>query len=252
MSEIPAVTASQMAFIDRLMAERFGVAPVQLMEHAGHAVATFTRMLFPDADALDQQVVLLAGSGGNGGDALVAARLLNAWGAKVTVVTTRPAATFEGLAADHARAVEAAGIPILNGAELPSLPPAVVVIDGLLGSGATGDPTGSVARLIGLANDHEAYVLAIDVPSGLNATTGEINTPCIVASGTLTLGLPKTGLLAEHAIDVTGSLLLADIGIPAAAYRDIGVNVPVGLFSATWLLPLRGFDNVGEGALRDS
>jgi NAD(P)H-hydrate epimerase len=156
MSGIPAVTASQMAFIDRLIAERFGVAPVQLMEHAGHAVATFTRMLFPDADALDQRVVLLAGSGGNGGDALVAARLLDAWGADVTVVTTRPATTFEGLAADHARAVEAAGITLLNGSEIPALPPAVVVVDGLLGSGATGDPTGTVARLIGMANDQDA------------------------------------------------------------------------------------------------
>jgi NAD(P)H-hydrate epimerase len=252
MSEIPAVTASQMAFIDRLMAERFGVAAIQLMEHAGHAVATFTRMLFPDADALDQRVVLLAGSGGNGGDALVAARLLNAWGADVTVVTTRPAPTFEGLAAGHARAVEAAGIPMVNGGEVAALPPVTVIVDGLLGSGSTGDPTGTVARLIGMANDQDAYVLAIDVPSGLNATTGEVNSPCIVASGTLTLGLPKTGLLMEHAIDVTGSVMLADIGIPAAAYRDIGIEVPNGLFSATWLLPLRGFDNEGEGALRGS
>jgi len=251
MSEIPAVSGQQMAFVDRLMHDRYEVAPVQLMEHAGYAVATFTRMLFPDADALDQPVVLPAGSGGNGGDALVAARLLAAWGAKPTVVLSRPASQLTGLPADHLRSVEAFGIPVLDGATVPDLPAAAVIVDGLLGSGATGGPTGTIARLIDLANERETYVLAIDVPSGLDATTGTANDPCIVASGTLTLGLPKTGLLVDAAAEFTGSLLLADIGIPAMAYRDVGVEVPDDLFSSTWLVPLRGFDDEGEGALRD-
>lgn len=241
MSQVPAVTAKQMAFIDRLMADRYKVAPVQLMEHAGYAVAAFTRMLLPDADALDQPVVLVAGSGGNGGDALVAARLLHAWGAKPTVVLARPAGQMEGLPADHMASVTACGIPVLDGATIASLPDAAVIVDGLLGSGATGHPTGTTARLIGMANAHHARVLAIDVPSGLDATTGVANDPCIAASDTLTLGLPKTGLLEAPAREVTGRLLLADIGIPAAAYAQIGVKVPANLFSATWLVPLGDF-----------
>ncbi|HYI24750.1 MAG TPA: NAD(P)H-hydrate epimerase [Thermomicrobiales bacterium] len=245
MTGIPAVSASQMAYIDRLMADRFGVLPIQLMEHAGHAVASFVRMSFPGGDARDQPVVLLAGSGGNGGDALVAARLLAAWGAKPVVVPARPANQVTGLVAEHLRAIEAFGIPVLDGAGLSALPPAAVIVDGLLGSGATGEPTGTTASLIELANQHDAEIIAIDVPSGLDATTGAVPTPCIVASCTLTLGLPKTGLLAKTAAHVTGTLMLADIGIPAAAYRHIGVDVPADLFSATWLVPVLPADDDG-------
>lgn len=248
---IPAVTAEQMAMIDRLMAERYSVAPIQLMEHAGHAVATFARRLFDDNDALDQPILFLVGSGGNGGDALVAARLLAAWGARPTVILAKPAAAHTGLTAAHLQSIAAMNIPILNGADIDTLPPARVIVDGLLGSGAKGDPTGTTARLIAMANDHDAWILAIDVPSGLDATTGVLHTPCITASGTLTLGLPKTGLLMDRAIDAVGSLLLADIGIPPIAYQAIGIAVPESIFSSTWLLPLRGFDDEGEGGLRD-
>jgi len=251
MSEIPAVTAGQMSEVDRIMADRYGVQPIQLMEHAGHAVATFARMLFADFDALDQPVLVLAGSGGNGGDALVAARFLHGWGAKVTVVLGKPAGRLGGLAAAHLASVRALGIPVVDGDGLDALPEAAVVIDGLLGSGTGSAPTGTVARLIELANDHPGYVLGIDVPSGIDADTGEPFEPCVVASGTVTLGLPKTGLLAPEAIDLTGSLVLVDIGIPPAAYAAVGVTVPDDLFSSTWLLPLRGLDDTGEGALRD-
>jgi NAD(P)H-hydrate epimerase len=249
MSDIPAVTASQMAEVDRIMAATFGVEPVQLMEHAGYGVATFTRMLFQDFDVLDQSVLVLAGSGGNGGDALVAARLLAGWGARVTVVLSRPDTDLQGLPAAHLRAVRALGVDVLDGTTVDALPEAAVLIDGLLGAGAVNAPTGTVARLVDLANGHDSYLLAIDVPSGMNATTGEAHDPCIVASGTLTLGLPKTGLVTDEAIELTGSLVLIDIGIPPAAYREIGVTVPDDLFSATWMVPLRGLDDEGTGAL---
>ena len=249
MSDIPAITASQLAEVDRIMAATYGVEPIQLMEHAGHGVATFTRMLFQDFDALDHSVLVLAGSGGNGGDALVAARLLAGWGAKVTVVLSRPGDTLQGLPAAHLRAVRALGIEVLDGAAIDALPAADVLIDGLLGSGSSAAPTGTTARLIELADEHDSYLLAIDVPSGMDATTGEAHEPCIVASGTLTLGLPKTGLETDEAIEFTGSLILIDIGVPPVAYRAIGVTVPDDLFSATWMVPLRGLDDEGTGGL---
>jgi NAD(P)H-hydrate epimerase len=249
MSDIPAISASKMSEIDRIMAATFGVEAIQLMEHAGHGVATFTRMLFQDFDVLDQSVLVLAGSGGNGGDALVAARLLAGWGAQVTVVLSRPFAELEGLPARHARAIRALGVDVHDGATIQALPEAEVIVDGLLGSGADAAPAGTVARLIELANDHDSYLLAIDVPSGMDATTGEARDPCIVASGTLTLGLPKTGLVADDAVELTGSLVLIDIGIPPAAYREVGLTVPDDLFSATWMVPLRGLDDEGTGGL---
>jgi NAD(P)H-hydrate epimerase len=241
-----------MAAVDRIMAERFGVAPIQLMELAGHAVATFTRLRFGDGDALDQPVTILAGSGGNGGDALVAARFLHGWGARVTVVLAKPAEALARLGAAHLRSLQALGVLIHDGATIEALPPdSVTIVDGLLGFSTTRAPAGTIARLIALANAAPAPVLAIDVPSGIDAATGDAFDPCIVAEATVTLGLPKTGLMQAGAEDVTGSLVLVDIGVPAAAYLAVGVTVPDDLFSDTWLLPLRGRDNDGTGGLRD-
>ncbi|HEV2067973.1 MAG TPA: NAD(P)H-hydrate epimerase, partial [Thermomicrobiales bacterium] len=95
---VPSITAAQMAEIDRIMLDDLGVEPLQLMELAGHAVASFARQHLLEGDAEGRRVVALAGSGGNGGDAIVAARLLTAWGADVTIVTARPIAEHTGLA----------------------------------------------------------------------------------------------------------------------------------------------------------
>ncbi len=239
MIDAPAVNARQMAQIDDLMRDRYGIEPIQLMEHAGFNVATFTRMLFRNHDALDQQVVVLAGSGGNGGDALVVARFLRSWGADVTVVLSKPVEALKGLAERHARTLGSLRVPLVDGAAIDALPAASVIVDGLLGFGAKDAPQGATAKLIELANLSPAYVLALDVPSGMNATTGKTHDPCILANGTVTLGLPKTGLMKRDAANFTGSLVLVDIGIPADAYGEIGVSVPAGLFSQSWLLPLR-------------
>ncbi len=238
MTSIPAVTARQMAEVDRLMASDFGVAPIQLMEVAGAAVATFTRTFRADGDVAGQPIMALAGSGGNGGDALVAARLLHAWGARVTVVLSRPADALTGLAANHLHAVHRLGIDVLDGESLESLPKATVVIDGLLGFSATGAPRGTTARLIDMANASSAPVLAIDLPSGLDPDTGVVAEPCIRASATLTLGLPKLGLLAPQAAPWVGALTVASIGVPAGAYRRVGVEVPDSLFARASFLPV--------------
>jgi NAD(P)H-hydrate epimerase len=227
-----------MAEVDLLMASDYGVAPIQLMEVAGSAVATFTRTLCPEGGVSGQPILALAGSGGNGGDALVAARLLHAWGAKVTVILVKPAATHTGLAADHLRTVQILGIDVLDGASLDVLPAATVVIDGLLGFSATGAPRGTIAHLINLANASPAPILAIDLPSGLTVDTGAALEPCIRATATLTLGLPKPGLLAPEAAPFVGALTVASIGIPAAAYHQVGVEVSPDLFARDTFLPV--------------
>jgi len=228
-----------MARIDELMRDHYGVAPIQLMEVAGFNVAGFARMLFTNANALAQKITVLAGSGGNGGDALVAARFLKSWGAQVTVVLSGPAGALMGLAAQHLRPLHRLHVPVLDGGAIDALPEAAVIVDGLLGFSTNEPPRGTTARLIELANASDAYVLAIDVPSGMNATNGAVYEPCILANGTVTLGLPKTGLMRPGTDEVTGSLVLVDIGIPAGAYQEIGLEVPGSLFSESWLLPLR-------------
>lgn len=225
---IPAIEPAAMARVDHLLATELGIDVLQLMEVAGLAVASWGRSRFLDGDAQGARILILAGSGGNGGDALVAARLLFAWGAAVAVVMSHEPESLNGAAAHQARIVQALGIPratwsaLDDGATLPSTS---LIIDGLLGFGLSGAPAGAAARLIAAANAHPAPILAIDLPSGLDGRTGTPYTPCIHAQSTLTLALPKTGLYAAAAQPVIGELTLADIGVPPSIYRQIGLEV---------------------------
>lgn len=237
MSGIPVIDASQMARIDWLMKDRFGVEPIQLMEVAGLQVARYVRSLLLRGSIV-RNVVVLAGSGGNGGDALVATRYLHAWSVPVTVVLSKPATAMTGLAARHLASLDRLGVPVLEGAAIDALPEAGLIVDGLLGFSAKGLPRGETARLIRWANAANAHVLAIDVPSGLDATTGIAHLPHIVANATLVLAMLKIGLVTPGASAATGNLVLADIGIPPEAYAMIGLPVPRDLFARQSFLSL--------------
>lgn len=226
-ASIPAVTPDQMSTVDRIMAADFGVDVLQLMELAGHAVAVWTRERLPGGDTRGKQALILAGSGGNGGDGMVAARLLHGWGAAVAVWLSHEPDALRGPAAHQARSLVAMGLTLVPPSDDAPfvLPAADLIVDGLLGFGLSGPPSGAAARLIAAANHHPAPILAIDLPSGLDARTGQPYDPCIRAAATLTLALPKTGLLAPSARPFTGELFLADIGIPPEAYVRVGVEV---------------------------
>lgn len=220
---LPALTAAEMAAVDRMLVEEFGLDVVQVMEVAGRAVAVFARAHLLGGDPRGKRVVVLAGSGGNGGDGLVAARYLHVWGAEVEIrLGRRPE---RGPAAHNLRAAERLGLPIVLPTANPRLPPAALLIDALLGFSLVGAPTGETAALIVAANAQPAPILAVDLPSGLEATGGTVHDPCIVAAATLTLALPKQGLVVPGAGAVVGELFVADIGVPAAAYRRIGHDV---------------------------
>ena len=221
----PVLTAAQMARVDRIMADELGLDVLQVMELAGRAVAAFARERFLGGDPRGRRVLVLAGSGGNGGDGMVAARLLLGWGARVDVILSHPAAGLRDAAAHQCRILAALGVEPIAPDDSAPLPAADLVIDALLGFGLTGPPTGASADLIRAANAHPAPVLAVDLPSGLEATHGNVFEPCVRAAATLTLALPKTGLLAPAARDVVGELHVADIGVPGAAYALLGLAV---------------------------
>ena len=163
-------------------------------------------------------MLVLAGSGGNGGDGMVAARFLHSWGGQPAVWLSHDAATLhvQSAAAHQLRSLRALGLPIHppDQDESSAFPDADLIVDALLGFGLSGPPSGPAAHLITAANAHPAPVLAVDLPSGLDARTGHPYDPCIRADATLTLALPKTGLLAPTARPVTGELAVADIGVP--------------------------------------
>ena len=245
---IPALTPDQMSRVDRIMVDDFGVEVLQLMEVAGQAVAAWARERFLGGDARGKTVLVLAGSGGNGGDGMVAARFLHSWGGHPAVWLSHEAATLQGAAAHQFRSLGTLGLPIHPpsepGREGPgALTDTDVIIDALLGFGLSGPPLGAAARLITAANAHAAPVLAVDLPSGLDARTGTPYDPCIRADATLTLALPKTGLPAAAAQPLIGELAIADIGIPLEVYAGIGVRMNP-LFGEQSIVP------VGESVSR--
>ncbi|MCC6312549.1 MAG: NAD(P)H-hydrate epimerase [Thermomicrobiales bacterium] len=235
---VPALDPAEMARVDRVMTERFGVETLQLMELAARAVAIASRGMLPGGDARGRRVVALCGRGGNGGDGMAAARLLHAWGAQTMVALSCSPERLNAAAAHQFVSLQRLGVPVLPPSDAaPVLPEADLLIDALLGFGLTGPPTGASAALIRAANVHSAPKLAVDVPSGLDAASGVPFDPCLRATRTLTLALPKTGLLAPGARAFVGRLTVADIGVPPEAYAAIGRDIgPV--FAATETIDL--------------
>ncbi|MGH9053270.1 MAG: NAD(P)H-hydrate epimerase [Acidimicrobiia bacterium] len=212
---VPALTAEQMREADRIMIEELGVQLLQMMENAGRSLADLALRRFGPSSA-----VVLAGPGGNGGGGLAAARHLSNRGVQVAVVLVRQA--MSAAARSQLEIVRAMGLSIT---EEPG--PADLVVDGLIGYSLRGDPGGRAAALIEWANREEGPVLALDIPSGLDATTGRVGSPCIRATATLTLALPKVGLASASEV---GELYLADISVPPLVFERLGMRVP-DLFS---------------------
>ncbi len=214
---VPAVTASQMREIDRIAIEETGPNLFQMMENAGRNLALQTIQLLGDGWR-KARVVVLAGGGGNGGGGICGARHLANRDIDVALVLSEPdrlgdAAAFQRKVFRSTRGREL---------DLTALadPRAELIVDALIGYGLREAPGGHAAKLIAWANVTGVPILALDVPSGMNATTGESPGECIRARATLTLALPKTGLAKGTA----GDLWLADIGIPRATYERAGVD----------------------------
>jgi NAD(P)H-hydrate epimerase len=211
--------------VDRVMIEDLHIELIQMMENAGRGLADLAMRRFAPAT-----VVVLAGSGGNGGGGLVAARHLANRGAAVWIVPSRADHEMTPAAAHQLDIVQRMGLHVTAD---PS--PAELVVDALIGYSLRGDPVGPMAELIEWANAANAPVLALDVPSGLDATSGRAANPCVAATATLTLALPKVGLLS--AVQV-GELYLADISVPPLVYETLGILVPK-LFTGDGLVEIR-------------
>ena len=228
--------------VDRLMIEAYHIQLIQMMENAGRNLALLARRLL-DHDILDRPIVVLAGRGGNGGGGLVAARHLLNWGAWVQVVTTHPADGYQGVPLHQLTILQAMGASMAWAEEGWELPPCDLVIDAVIGYSLRGDPRGAARNLIQLANSSLAPILSLDVPSGVDTTRGDLYTPHIQATATMTLALPKVGLLTPAARPAVGDLYLADISVPPELYERLDLAVPP-LFARDVLLPV----NVVDGA----
>ena len=224
--------------VDRLMMEEAGISLLQMMENAGRCLATLARDIL-GGELHGQRITVLAGRGGNGGGGLAAARRLSAWGATVTVVLAHAGEEMRGVPRLQLTTLEWMGIPIrLHGAGTSELvAESELIIDALIGYSLRGAPAEPAASLIRLANASERPILALDLPSGLDGDSGESSDPTIRAAVTLTLALPKRGLLTSAARPSVGSLYLADISVPEAVYRRIGLNVGP-IFARSDIIPV--------------
>ena len=242
--DVPAVTAEEMREVDRLAIEDAGLSLLQMMENAGRALALVVRDYLPDAATAE--LFVLAGRGNNGGGALAAARHLRNWGYDPAIVTTAaPSHLGEATAWQHTilhkdgvRSIWP-GSPDFDEQFPEELAQAELVVDGLVGYGLNGPLRGDVALLAEAVLDRAVpAAVSLDVPSGFDATSGEVLSFGIVATTTVTLALPKTGLLREEAAAAVGDLLLADIGIPNYIYERMGIDGTRGLFAEGPLLRL--------------
>jgi len=229
----PSVTAAQMAEVDRITIEDLQIPVDVLMENASRQIAAAARA-FLGGTVAGKRVIGLVGTGNNGGDAAGALRHLLNWGARVSAEVAGPEDRMRDTTRRQLMRVllaTTAETAIVHDASLEGVRDlaADLLIDGLLGYSARGVPRAPIAALIDAANASRPPILAVDLPSGIDPDSGAAPGTAIRATTTVTLALPKAGLLATGAREYVGDLVLADIAIPHAAFERIGVNT-WGLF----------------------
>lgn len=217
--------------VDRLAAEQYGMPTLLLMENAAIHLADVALHLLQDAES--PSALILCGPGNNGGDGLALARHLHNSSVDVRVVLASPRERYTGDAAVNLGIVERMGLPIIaadggidaiaaasGGAGRPEL-----VVDALVGTGLEQDVREPVASLIGLANrlrQEGSLVLAVDLPSGLNADTGEPLGAAVHADVTVSFVGLKRGFTNLTAQEYLGEVIIADIGVPRELAERMG------------------------------
>jgi hydroxyethylthiazole kinase-like uncharacterized protein yjeF len=210
------VTAREMREIDRRTIEGCGIPGTVLMERAGLAVARKIAEMYPPG-----KLIVLAGSGNNGGDGIVVGRELHnsGWHVRVLLLLKEDRLSPDCLA--QYRAAKQIGVPIdfRETFEQSDLH-AAVVVDALFGTGLSKEITGSLAETIERLNASEAPVIAVDIPSGISSDNGHVLGAAVRATATVTFGAPKRGHYLYPGADYTGELFVEDIGFPAPFFND--------------------------------
>jgi NAD(P)H-hydrate epimerase len=214
--EVPAVTKEQMIEIDRIAIEETGPNLFQMMENAGRNLAELTIETLGE-NWKKQIIVIIAGTGGNGGGGICAARHLANRGATVKVCIT-DSIKLKEVPAYQLHILKSTNAKIISISELKNEKPDII-LDAIIGYSLSGEPKGPSLELIQWTSQQHGIIISLDVPSGINSTTGEAADNHIKPNITLTLALPKTGLLPS----VSGDVFLADIGIPQKVYEKLGI-----------------------------
>ncbi|MBW3554928.1 MAG: NAD(P)H-hydrate dehydratase [Gemmatimonadetes bacterium] len=208
------LTADEAAALDQRARSELAIPGRALMESAGRAAAEVIDRLHPAG-----RIVAVVGPGNNGGDALVALRSLATWGREVawTAVSER--------SPDH---------QLLAGADLPRLSAddidaafadAAVLIDGILGTGSRGAPRGAAAGVIRRMNESDRPIAALDIPSGVDPTTGEVPGEAVTARATIMFGWPKRGGMFQPGRGRCGRIIAVEIGFPPLRDDEVSATL---------------------------
>jgi ADP-dependent NAD(P)H-hydrate dehydratase / NAD(P)H-hydrate epimerase len=215
---IPVLTASETAALDRETAAR-GTSVETLMERAGRAVARAAVELL--GGTYGRRIVVLCGRGNNGGDGLVAARHLAAWGASpVAVLLADPEALRGAATTSFARLGETRWEAFSPERLVRELERSHVAVDAIFGTGFRGQAEGPHAEAIRALNGSEVPVISVDVPSGVEGDTGVVRGPAVRATLTVTFGGPKVGDVLHPGAEHAGELTVTDIGFPQDLLRS--------------------------------
>ncbi len=219
------ITPQQMEKIDA-NSENLGVPRLLLMENAGRAVADYLKRRF--GDLVGRRVVVVAGTGNNGGDGFVAARHLAGYGADVTVIllgreefkTDEASLNWRGLK----NMIKTVKLVTMNDASFEAsleklILNADMVVDAVFGTGVRGRIREPYSTAIEQVNRSKAYTLSVDIPSGLDPLTGEVHDKSVVADATVTFHKAKTGLMKR--LDLAGEVVVASIGVPPESEEGV-------------------------------
>ncbi len=224
------VTVEQMRQVEKACA-RIGLPTNTLMENAGKSVADEVRRIL---GAIDQQhILILIGPGNNGGDGLVAARYLHDWGAKVSLYILGQRHPEDS----NFRLVQERGITCIEATQDEKLDrldeflsSVDAVVDALFGTGKTRPLSGTFQQVLERVSEVKKrkpalHIIALDLPSGLDADTGAVDPACLHADNTIALGFPKPGLFNSPGAERTGKITVADIGIPSHLAEQISTEL---------------------------
>jgi len=214
--------------VDRLMIECYGIKLIQMMENAGRNLAIHVKQQLGEISERTN-ICVVVGNGKNGGGGLTAARFLSNWGANVTVLIITSLDKFKDVPLKQLEIINHLPVSVVfagNNSHHINWEKCDLIIDAIFGYGLNREPNGLVADTINKMNIMNCPVISLDTPSGLDTNTGYISDTVVQANSTLTLALPKIGLVNNGSHKYVGDLYLGDISVPPLLYCQLGLEVP--------------------------
>ena len=238
------LTAGEMSRLDRQTIEEIGIPGMVLMENAARGAAAMFREVVPDL--LERRIAVIAGSGNNAGDGFALARIFDDMGASVMVFCLRPPEKLGGDALTNFNILHKIGVPVVVWdesadfeAQWSTVAEAEAIIDAILGTGLKSEVKGLYRQVIEKINDLGVPVLSVDVPSGLDASTGRVLGAALRATATATFGFLKIGHVVEPGSELVGKIRVIDIGIPTGLSMSAGIEryFLTSMVASSWIAP---------------